>query len=94
MLLSIRPQSTEAQGGPLISALFCPQQWALSAGNGSSEVEGKHAGLGVHVLTKPAPPSPLQRILRRWHEGWVQAGMKLGRVCKLADILADKVGRA
>lgn len=79
---------------PLISALFCPQQWALSAGNGSSEVEGKHAGLGVHVLTKPAPPSPLQRILRRWHEGRVQADMKLGRVCKLADILADKVGRA
>lgn len=68
---------------PLISVPFCPQQLALSAGNSSSEMEGK-PGL-VHMLTKPFPPKPLQRM---------RDDVKLGRVCKLADTLADKVGRA
>lgn len=78
---------------PLIFDPFCPQQWALSAGNGSSEVEGKHTGLGVHVLTETAPPRPLQGIRRDRHQGWARADRKFGRVCKPADILADKVGR-
>lgn len=58
---------------PLIFVPFCLQQLALSAGNGSSEVEGKHTGLWMHMLPKPAPPSPLQRIRKDWHKGWVQA---------------------
>lgn len=87
-----RPQSTRPVMVPLTSAPFCPQPPALSAGNNSSQTKGKQAGLAC-ALTKPSPFTPLQRVGRDWPERWVQDDIKLGEVGKLADALADKVGR-
>lgn len=87
-----RPQSTRPVMVPLTSAPFCPQPPALSAGSNSSQTKGKQAGLAC-VLAKPSPFTPLQRVGRDWPERWVQDDIKLGKVSKLADALADKVGR-
>ena len=91
---STGPQCAAAQGGPLISAPFCPQQWALSAGNSSSEVEGKPAGVegawGGVVGTqahRALIPQASAEAWKGWHEGCVQPDVKLGKVGKLADAL-------
>lgn len=73
------PRAQRPKVTPLTSAPFCPQQWALSSGNISSEVEGKLAGWGGGGagLPKPSHPRAQQRMGKGWHEEWVQADIKL-----------------
>lgn len=61
---TLLPTAQRPKVVPLISVPFCPQQLALSAGNSSSEMEGK-PGL-MCMLTKPFPLKPLQRMGRNW----------------------------
>lgn len=70
----------------LIAAPLCPPQGTLSAGNNSTEVEGKPARPAMQAeplssfQTSEQAIEPQQR--RNWSEGWSQASSKLGRVRK------------
>lgn len=68
----------------LIAAPLCPPQGTLSAGNNSTEVEGKPArpAMQAEPLSSFLTSEPQQR--RNWSEGWSQASSKLeGGSCKL-----------
>lgn len=62
------------------------QRWKVSC-------LGPGAGAGLEGRVHSSPSPHLLGLCRGW-EGWVQADTELGRVCKLADALADRVGRA
>lgn len=59
---------------------LCPLQGALSAGNNSTEMEGKPARPAMQAEPPLFFPRESQQRIMDWSEGWDQASSKLGRV--------------